>query len=219
MSVRINLLPHREERRKRQRQRFGVMAGLSLLLGIAVSGLVYLSIDQMISAQAGRNQFLKRENDKLEKEIAEIRKLQEDIRALLARKQVIESLQSDRSRSVQLLEQLVKQTPDGVYLRAIKQAGLRVNVLGFAQSNARVSTFMRNIQASPYLESPTLVEIKAATVGTRRVSDFNLNFSLRPVVVEAEVESATAAGKAAVKPPAKPTAGKPPASASVPGSA
>jgi type IV pilus assembly protein PilN len=189
MSVRINLLPHREERRKRQRQHFTFTAGLSLALGVAICGMVYLTIDQMISTQQSRNEFIKRQNEKLEKEIAEIRKLQEDIRALLARKQVIETLQADRSRSVLLLEQLVRQTPDGVYLRAIKQAGLRVNVLGFAQSNARVSTFMRNIQASAVLDNPTLVEIKA--------SDFNLNFSLRPQIVEADSN-----GKPRAKPPA-----------------
>lgn len=179
MSVRINLLPHREERRKRQRQHFGLLAGVTLLAAIGAAGLVYFTIEQMIAAQVSRNEYLKRENTKLEKEIAEIKKLQEDIRALLARKQVIETLQADRSRSVQLLDQLVRQTPDGVYLRAIKQEGLRVNALGYAQSNARVSTFMRNIQASPTIENPTLVEIKAATVSNRRVSDFNLNFVMK----------------------------------------
>ena len=179
MTVRINLLPHREERRKRQRRHFGLLAVVALFAAGAAAGAVWLAIDQMIQAQNGRNAYLKKENANLEKEIAEIKKLQEDIRALLARKQVIETLQSDRSRSVQLLDQLVRQTPDGVYLRAIKQEGLRVNVLGFAQSNARVSTFMRNIQASPVIENPTLVEIKAATVNNRRVSDFNLNFVMK----------------------------------------
>ncbi|MEO7403127.1 MAG: PilN domain-containing protein, partial [Burkholderiales bacterium] len=134
MTVKINLLPHREERRKRQRQRFFAMAGVTLAAALVAAGVVYFTLQTMVDNQTGRNTFLKRENQNLDKERAEIDKLQEDIRALLARKQVIETLQADRSQSVQLLDQLVRQTPDGVYLRAIKQEGRRVNLLGFAQS-------------------------------------------------------------------------------------
>lgn len=180
MSVRINLLPHREERRKRQRHRFFAMLGLTAVSAAAIAGVVHVTIAGMIDNQKSRNEYLKRENAKLDKQRAEIAKLKDDIQALLARKNVIETLQADRSRSVHLLDQLVRQTPDGVYLRAIKQDGLKVNVLGYAQSNARVSSFMRNIQASTVLQLPTLVEIKAASVGNKRVSDFNLNFLLQP---------------------------------------
>jgi type IV pilus assembly protein PilN len=195
MSVRINLLPHREERRKRQRQHFMLLAVGSAAIGAFVWGATHLTISQMIDTQASRNQFLKTENAKLDKEIQEIKKLKEDIAALLARKQVIETLQSDRSQSVQLLDQLVRHTPDGVYLRAIKQEGLRVNVLGFAQSNARVSTFMRNIQGSPMFEPAKLNEIKAAQVNARRVSDFNLDFSFKRTKPEDAAKPAPAAAK------------------------
>jgi type IV pilus assembly protein PilN len=179
MTVRINLLPHREERRQRQRRHFWVVFGVTVAAAAATWGVVHLGIAQMIDDQTGRNECLKKENAKLDKEIQEIKKLKEDIAALLARKQIIETLQSDRSQSVQLLDQLVRQTPDGVYLRGIKQEGLKVNVTGYAQSNARVSAFMRNVQSSAVIENPVLVEIKAAIVNNRRVSDFNLNFFIK----------------------------------------
>jgi type IV pilus assembly protein PilN len=141
-----------------------------------------------VDAQNERNEFLKRENAKLDKEIEEIRKLRDDIQALLARKQIIESLQNDRARAVELLDQLVKQTPDGVYLKTLKQDGLKVNVTGYAQSNARVSTLMRNLQSSPVIvnnqSSPQLVEIKASEVNKKRLSEFSLNFLLKPPVAE-----------------------------------
>jgi type IV pilus assembly protein PilN len=111
----------------------------------------------------------------------------------LARKQIIERLQSDRAQAVHLLEELVQQVPDGIYLKSIRQTGLRVALTGYAQSNARVSTLMRNFSASPYLEDPDLVEIKAATINNKRVSEFQMNVSLRPV----QTEDAAKAGKAA----------------------
>ena len=120
--------------------------------------------------------------------------------SLLARKQVIETLQADRAQTVHLLDELVRQMPDGVYLRSVTQRGLNINLLGYAQSNARVSTLMRNIESSPWLERPVLVEVKASTVDKRRLSDFNLNLSLKRVVADDK------SGKGA-KPPAKPAAG------------
>lgn len=198
MSVRINLLPHREDRRRRQRRHFGILAACAAGVAVAIWGVTHFAIDQMITDQSGRNEFLKRENAKLDKEIQEIKKLKEDIAALLARKQVIETLQSDRSQSVQLLDQLVRQTPDGVYLRSIKQEGGKVSVAGYAQSQARVSTFMRNVQSSPHMENPTLVEIKAAAVSNRRVADFNLHFQMK----RPKADEPVAAGKPPAKPPA-----------------
>jgi len=179
MSVRINLLPHREERRRRARQHFGVLAGLSAVLGIVIVGAVHVINANRISAQAERNAFLKSEIAKLDKQIDEIKKLKDEIAALLARKQVIETLQADRAQTVHLLDELVSVTPEGVYVRAFKQRGLRISVVGYSQSNARVSTLMRNIDASPWLERPELVEIRAVNVGNRRVSEFNMNFSLK----------------------------------------
>lgn len=177
--IRINLLPHREERRKAQRKHLAILAGMVAILAVALFVLVHGVIAGYISIQTDRNDFLKKENARLDKEIEEIKKLKEEIAALLARKQVIERLQSDRAQSVYLLEQLVRQVPDGVYLKTVKQQGLKVNVIGYAQSNARVSTLMRNIASSPYLEKPDLVEIKAAIVNNKRVSDFTMNLSLK----------------------------------------
>jgi type IV pilus assembly protein PilN len=197
--IRINLLPHREERRKAQRRQLVFLAVISAALGGAIWLAVHGVIGGYVSAQNDRNEFLKRENAKLDKEIEEIRKLRDEIQALLARKAIIEALQTDRARAVELLDQLVRQTPDGVYIKSMKQDGLKVNITGYAQSNARVSTLMRNLQASPILEvtqvSPQLVEIKASEVNKRRLSEFNLNFVLKRPVVEEPGKAGAAAKK------------------------
>ena len=203
--ARVNLLPHREERRKRARQHFFVLAGGTALVGIVIVVAMHGFYATKIEIQADRNKFLKSEVAKLDKEIAEINKLKDEIQALLARKQVIETLQADRAQTVHLLDQLVRQVPEGVYLRSIVQRGLRVKLLGYAQSNARVSTLMRNIEASPWLELPELVEVKANNVDKRRVSDFDLNLSLKRTATEAkDADKAKDAGK----PPAKDAAKK-----------
>ena len=186
MSVRINLLPHREERRKRARQHFAVLAGVSAVVGFAIVGAMWYVTDQRIENQANRNAFLKGEIAKLDKEIDEIKKLRDEIAALLARKQVIETLQADRAQTVHLLDELVSVMPEGVYVRAFKQRGLKVNLIGYSQSNARVSTLMRNIDASPWLERPELVEIRATNVSNKRLSEFNINFSLKRTQVPAD---------------------------------
>lgn len=195
--IRVNLLPHREERRKASRRQLGVLAVGFAILGLVIAAAVHGVIAGYVSAQEERNAFLKTENAKLDKEIDEIRKLRDEIRSLLSRKQIIETLQSDRSRTVDLLDQLVRQTPDGVYLKSIKQDGLKVHLSGYAQSNARVSAFMRNLQGSPLVDntptSPQLVEIKASDVNKRRLAEFNMNFTIkRPVTAE----DAGKAGKA-----------------------
>jgi type IV pilus assembly protein PilN len=192
MMARINLLPHREERRKRARQHFFVIAGGTAVVGalivIAMHGFYAAKID----TQVERNRFLKSEIAKLDKEIAEINKLKDEIQALLARKQIIETLQADRAQTVHLLEELVRQMPEGVYLKSVTQKGLNVNVLGYAQSNARVSTLMRNIESSPWLANPGLVEVRAGTVEKRRLAEFNLNFQLKRAEVK---DAAKDAGK------------------------
>jgi type IV pilus assembly protein PilN len=196
--IRINLLPWREARRKAQRQHLGVLGIMVAGLGLAIVGAVHLTIAGYIAVQSERNEFLKKENVRLDKEIEEIKKLKTEIAALLARKQIIERLQADRAQAVYLLQELVQQVPDGVYLKSIKQTGLKVNLTGYSQSNARVSTLMRNFSGSPYLENPDLVEIKAATVSGKRVSEFNMNVSLKRL----GGEEAGKAGKAAPKAPA-----------------
>jgi len=197
MMARINLLPHREERRKAARQHFFVIAGGTAVVGALIVVAMHGFYAAKIDTQSERNRFLKSEIAKLDKEIAEINKLKDEIQALLARKQVIETLQADRAQTVHLMDELVRQMPEGVYVKSVKQNGLNVNVLGYAQSNARVSTLMRNIESSPWLANPGLVEVKASLVEKRRVAEFNLNFQLK----RAEVKDAE-------KTPAKPAAKK-----------
>jgi type IV pilus assembly protein PilN len=190
--IRINLLPWRSARRAAQRKYLVTLAGMVGALGLAIVVLVHGVIAGYISVQNDRNAFLKKENARLDKEIDEIKKLKTEIAALLARKQVIERLQSDRAQAVYLLQELVQQVPDGIYLKSIKQTGLRVALNGYAQSNARVSTLMRNFSASPYLENPDLVEIRAVTLGNKRVSEFLMNVNLRPARVDGASKGAPA---------------------------
>ena len=206
--IRVNLLPHREEKRKRRQQQFGVLAGLAALLGLAVVGIVWVFLDQQVTQQQANVAYMKAEIDKLDKQIEEIRKIREETASLLAKKQVVEGLQSNRSEPVQLLDQLLRQLPEGVYLKAIKQVGPKVNVMGYAQSNARVSTLMRNLGASPYLENPELIEIKAVPAPDKsgnRVNEFSMNISIKRAQTE-EPRGAAAVKGAPGKP--APAAGK-----------
>ncbi|MCX7960344.1 MAG: PilN domain-containing protein [Burkholderiales bacterium] len=198
MIVRINLLPHREERRRRARAHFATLAGMTAALGAAIVGAVYILNERALAEQQERNAFLKSEIAKLDKEIEEIKKLKDEIAALLARKQVIEALQADRAQTVYLLDELVRQMPDGVFLKSMKQKGLAVELTGYAQSNARVSALMRNIESSQWLANPQLVEIKAANLGKMRVSEFNLRFALKRAARD-EGKDAKGAPKAAGK--------------------
>jgi type IV pilus assembly protein PilN len=205
--IRINLLPHREERRRRQNIQIGVLAGLAAVLGAVIVGAVHIGIVTQIDYQNGRNGYLKREIAVLDKQIDEIKKLKEQTQQLLARKKVVEALQVNRSDTVHVLDQLARRLPDGIYLKAVKQTGTKLNVVGYAQSNARVSTLMRNIESSPWLENPTLVEIKAVNVNKQRLNEFNLNMQMKRRAEEVAGEpkpGATKAAAAAAKPPATP---------------
>lgn len=176
--IRINLLPHREAARKAKRQQFFVtLAGVALLGGLVVF-LGYTVINGQISSQVEANDFLKKEIAILDKQIAEIAVLKEKTNALLARKNIIENLQRDRAEPVYLLSELVRQVPEGVYLKSLKQEGLKVTISGFAQSNARVSSLMRNLEASPWLEQPRLIEVKAVVDKGRRTNEFGMTFVL-----------------------------------------
>jgi type IV pilus assembly protein PilN len=173
--IRINLLPHREEKRKARRQQFYALAAASALAAGVAWFVGYTAINGYIGVQDDKNNFLKKEIASLDKEIDEIKRLKDQISALLSRKRVIESLQANRAETVQLFNELARQTPDGVYLKTLKQTDQKISLTGYAQSNARVSTLMRNLEASPLLERPDLVEIKAAYVNNRRLAEFNLN--------------------------------------------
>ena len=148
--VRINLLPHREQRRQsRQRQFISLGIGLAIL-AMAVVGLGHVIIAARIDNQNSRNALLKTEIAKLDEQIKEIDRLRDQTQALLARKQVVETLQANRAEAVHLLDQLVRQLPDGVYLKSVKQNGARITLVGYAQSNARVSTLMRNVETRAF---------------------------------------------------------------------
>jgi type IV pilus assembly protein PilN len=176
--IRINLLPHREEKRKARREQFYALSGLMLVLGGVIWFLGFTVINGYISSQEGKNAYLKSQISELDKQIDEIKKLKEQTEALLARKQVIESLQANRAETVYLFNELARQVPAGIYLRSVRQTGQKISLAGYAQSSARVSTLMRNLDESPLLEKPELVEIKSVTVGRRRLGEFSLSISI-----------------------------------------
>ena len=196
--IRINLLPHREEARRMRRQQFYVLGALMLIAGGVIALAVHTFNVGRIESQQSNNEFLKSEIVKLDKDIAEIKRLREQTQALLSRKQVIELLQSHRAETVHIFNELARQVPEGVYLKSVKQKGLILNLTGYAQSNARVSTLMRNLDSSPVLTNPQLIEIKAVDVNKRRVAEFNLNISIERAAPEddkpASGQSAPAAG-------------------------
>ena len=176
--IRINLLPHRAEKRRARQIQFIAFSAISVVLAGLLVGTVSIAIDTQISYQERRNAYLKQETAVLDKQIAEIKKLREQTQSLLARKNVVEDLQSTRSDVVHLLDQMLRILPDGVYLKSLKQTGNKIDLVGYAQSNARVSTLMRAIDDSPWLDSATLIEIHAATAGGGRINEFSLNFNL-----------------------------------------
>ena len=180
----INLLPHREAARKRRREAFYASLGLAALVGGVIAGFIFLWYQAQISAQQGKNLVLQNEIRRLEGQIKEISTLQEEIVALRARQQAVEDLQADRNMPVHLLNELVRQLPDGVYIKDLKQENQVVNITGVAQSNERVSELLRNLgNNSPWLTRPELVEIVAGTVNlskteVRKVSNFNIKVRL-----------------------------------------
>src|SRR6476620_2951912 len=182
--VRINLLPHREARRKERKTAFIAMLVASMFVGGLLVIVVGGVISSRIAVQNERNEFIQAENTKLDVQIKEIATLKQEIAALKARQQAVEDLQSDRNQPVYLMDELVKQVPDGIYLRAFKQAGQKVTLNGHAQSNEHVSTLLRNLgNVSPWLERPDLVEIRAATTGQgkdlRKVFEFTVNVGIK----------------------------------------
>jgi type IV pilus assembly protein PilN len=195
--IRINLLPHREEKRRLRQKQFSAFAGIAVILGLLAAFLVWFVLNQQVEMQQTNVAFMKNEISKLDKQIEEIRKIREETASLLAKKQVVENLQSNRSEPVQLLDQLLRQLPEGVYLKAVKQTGTKVGVTGYAQSNARVSTLMRNLGASPYLENPELIEIKAVPAPanpSQRVNEFLMNISIKRAKAEDTGSAKKAAG-------------------------
>jgi type IV pilus assembly protein PilN len=203
----VNLLPHRAAKRQQKKRAFFVALGLAAAAGVAVVGLWWSVLDGMKSAQMARNEFLSSEIRKLDEQIKDIATLRADIAALEARQRAVEGLQADRNTPVHLLNELVAQTPEGVYLTSIKQAGAAVEVRGIAQTNERVSELLRNtLYNSPWLEKPELVEIKAVMIGPnpreqRRLFEFQMKVGLK-LPAAAGAASGAASG-AAARPVAK----------------
>lgn len=182
--VRINLLPHREEKRKQRKAAFVRLLALAAVMGLAIAVAYATFIGAKIANQNQRNEFIRAENVKLDAQIKEISALKQEIEALKARQQAVEDLQSDRNQPVYLMDELVKQVPEGVYLRSLKQDSQRVVISGYAQSNERVSELLRNLgNNSPWLERPDLIEIRSANLGqgkdAKRVFDFTVNVGIK----------------------------------------
>jgi type IV pilus assembly protein PilN len=194
----INLLPHREERRKRKKVAFFAGLGLAAAVGLAIVGGWYVIVEQLKSTQQDRNQFLSGEIAKLEKEIADIANLKAEIASLTARQKAVEDLQIDRNLPVHLLNELVKQTPEGMYFTSLKQDGQVLSITGIAQTQERVSEFLRNTAYnSEWLVSPELIESKATTVtGANREQKRLFDFSVRVTVKRPQDKAAAAAAEA-----------------------
>jgi type IV pilus assembly protein PilN len=182
--IKINLLPHREEKRKQRKAAFLRMLALSAVMGGALVVAAGGIIAAQISEQNQRNDFIKAENAKLDSQIKEIKTLKEEIEALKARQQAVEDLQSDRNQPVYLMDELARQVPEGIYLRSFKEENQRVVLTGYAQSNERVSELLRNLgNNSPWLERPDLIEIRLASLGqgkdAKKVYDFTVNVGIK----------------------------------------
>lgn len=179
--VRINLLPHRAQKRAQRRRDLYVLTALAFAAAVVMVVAIGFVINTYIGVQTERNNFIKAENKKLDEQIKEIASLRQDLEALKARQQAVEDLQGDRNLPVHLLDELVKQVPEGVYLQSLKQDNLRVSLVGLAQSNERVSELLRNLgNNSVWLGAPELVEIKSVTVGrdAKRLFQFTVNVTL-----------------------------------------
>lgn len=194
--IKINLLPHREHKRKARIARLGILSAVAIGAGVALIIIAYIGLNASIATQEERNAFLSEENAKLDKQIAEIETLKKERQQLLDRKKVVERLQVNRGEAVLILDQLVRQVPEGIYFSEIKQVNNSLTLIGYAQSSARVSTLMRSLNDSPAFEQPNLVEIKAETKSGQRSNVFQLK-----VLISREQEEATAGkdGKRGVK--------------------
>lgn len=180
----INLLPHREEKRKARRTQFYAMLGATMVLAGIIWFIGFTIIESRVAQQNEKNDFLRSEIAILNKQIAEIKTLKQQTDALLARKRVIELLEANRAETVHIFNEFAQRVPEGIYLRKITQNGQRINIAGYAQANARVSTLMHNLEESPLLEKPELVQIQAEVVGGRRLAAFSMFVNIKREVKE-----------------------------------
>ena len=197
--ARINLLPWREQLRKERQKQFLVMLGS--VIGVAAALVVYahFHVSGMIDNQNARNRYLEQELKTLDKQLEEIKELESTKASLLARMNIIQQLQRSRPQVVHLFDELVTTLPEGVYITDVKQSGNALVVNGIAQSNARVSAYMRNIEASEWLTNPRLDVIETKQVDGVRRSDFVLRADQVGMAMPEE-EAAAAPGKPGQKP-------------------
>jgi type IV pilus assembly protein PilN len=215
----INLLPHREERRKRRKIAYYVGLGVAAMVGLAIIGVWYLVVEQLVSSQQQRNAFLQGEIAKLDVQIKDIASLKAEIASLKARQKAVEDLQIDRNVPVHVLNELVRQVPEGIYITSVKQDGQNLSVAGIAQTQERVSEFLRNTAYnSEWLVKPELVESKATVIqGPNKEQKRLFDFSVRLSVKRPQDTSASAPpGGPGAKPLATQASAPAPAPAKVP---
>ncbi len=190
--IRVNLLPHRQLRREARQRQFGLMAAFTAAVAVALVFMAYTVINAKIESQSERNNRLTQAIAKLDKEIADIKDLKNQISVMLERKQVVENLQTNRSQAVVVLDEVSRQLPDGMFLKSIKQLGDVITLEGVADTNARVATLVRNFNGSKVLESPGLVEIKAVTVNNQKQNIFTMTVKLKAPQVTVDDKAAKA---------------------------
>jgi type IV pilus assembly protein PilN len=184
--IRINLLPHRQIRRAERQRQFNIMLAATVVAAGVIVFMVQTVISARIDAQLSRNTRLDTAIAQLDKEIAEIKALKQQISSVLERKQIVENLQTDRSQAVILLDEITRQLPEGLFLTSIKQQGNLIELEGVADTNARIATLVRNLSTSQWMESPRLIEIKAVTVNNQKQNQFKLNVSMKAPKSEEE---------------------------------
>lgn len=177
-AIRINLLPHRQLKRERQARQFTGLLGATVALAAAVMIGAHFYIAGEQDRQKQRNEFLRQEINGLDKKLAEIKSLKNKLQALIARKKAVESLQTNRTTPVHLLDELARRLPEGTSLRSLKFTDKTVSIQGYAQSSALVSSYMRNLDDSAWFENPVLVEVRAATFNNARSNDFSLTVTV-----------------------------------------
>jgi type IV pilus assembly protein PilN len=208
----INLLPHREAAKLKRKESFFVSLAASAMLGALLAGLIFVGYQVQITEQQARNTTLRSENQRLDVQIKEVSTLEKEIAGLRSRQEAVEDLQTERNLPVHLLNEIVKQVPDGVFIKSMKQEGASVSLTGAAQSNERVAEFLRNLSSeNPFVTKPELVEIVAGTTALtpkeqRRVSNFVVSVQLKKIAedkkaavpVKAQTPAATPAAPATV---------------------
>ena len=177
--IRVNLLPHRQIKRTAKQREFGLMGLMAAGAACAVVFLGWQFLSSQNNTQLERNSRLEKANADLDKQIADIKDLKDQINNVLERKRVVENLQTNRSQAVVILDELTRQLPEGVYLKSIKQSGNIITLEGVADTNARVATLVRNLSVSNWMESPNLVEIKSLTVNNIKQNEFTVTVSLK----------------------------------------